>query len=91
MGISYKKLWKLLIDRDLKKKDLTILAGIGVQLRLQILHPIRARVESCGGRSGFFGEDIVAVKPLLLKINERPRHRFEVVNLCPAFKARPLA
>ncbi|NCB26734.1 MAG: XRE family transcriptional regulator [Bacteroidia bacterium] len=28
MGISYKKLWKLLIDRDLKKKDLTILAGI---------------------------------------------------------------
>ena len=28
MAISYKKLWKLLIDRDLKKKDLTALAGI---------------------------------------------------------------
>ena len=28
MGISYKKLWKLLIDRDLKKKDLPKLAGI---------------------------------------------------------------
>ena len=28
MGITYKKLWKLLIDRDLKKKDLTTLAGI---------------------------------------------------------------
>ena len=28
MGITYKKLWKLLIDRDLKKKDLTSLAGI---------------------------------------------------------------
>lgn len=28
MPISYKKLWKLLIDRDLKKKDLTTLAGI---------------------------------------------------------------
>lgn len=28
MGISYKKLWKLLIDRDLKKKDLATLAGI---------------------------------------------------------------
>lgn len=28
MHISYKKLWKLLIDRDLKKKDLCELAGI---------------------------------------------------------------
>ena len=28
MEISYKKLWKLLIDRDLKKKDLEKRAGI---------------------------------------------------------------
>ena len=28
MIASYKKLWKLLIDRDLKKKDLQMLAGI---------------------------------------------------------------
>lgn len=28
MGVSYKKLWKLLIDRDMKKKDLQALAGI---------------------------------------------------------------
>lgn len=28
MHISYKKLWKLLIDRELKKKDLCELAGI---------------------------------------------------------------
>ena len=28
MGTSYKKLWKLLIDRDLKKKDLMQMAGI---------------------------------------------------------------
>lgn len=28
MSVSYKKLWKLLIDRDLKKKDLAELAGI---------------------------------------------------------------
>ena len=28
MAISYKKLWKLLIDRDLKRKDLQKLAGI---------------------------------------------------------------
>lgn len=28
MVISYKRLWKLLIDKDLKKKDLPELAGI---------------------------------------------------------------
>ena len=28
MGISYKKLWKLLIDKDMKKKDLREAAGI---------------------------------------------------------------
>ncbi len=29
MGVSYKKLFKLMIDRDMKKKDLRDLAGIG--------------------------------------------------------------
>ena len=28
MGISYKKLWKLLIDRDMNKRDLRLAAGI---------------------------------------------------------------
>lgn len=28
MAISYKRLWKLLIDRDMKKKDLMARAGI---------------------------------------------------------------
>ena len=28
MDISYKKLWKLLIDKDMKKKDLQVSAGI---------------------------------------------------------------
>lgn len=28
MAISYKKLWKLLIDRDMYKKDLRIAAGL---------------------------------------------------------------
>ncbi|MDD2234118.1 MAG: helix-turn-helix transcriptional regulator [Desulfitobacteriaceae bacterium] len=28
MKVSYKKLWKLLIDRDMKKKDLQAAAGI---------------------------------------------------------------
>ena len=29
MEVSYKKLWKLLIDKDLKKRDLSIIASIG--------------------------------------------------------------
>ncbi|HQA59371.1 MAG TPA: helix-turn-helix transcriptional regulator [Acetivibrio sp.] len=28
MNVSYKKLWKLLIDKDMKKKDLREAAGI---------------------------------------------------------------
>jgi len=28
MKVSYKKLWKLLIDRDMKKKDLRLAAGL---------------------------------------------------------------
>ncbi len=28
MSVSYKKLWKLLIDKDMKKKDLQKVAGI---------------------------------------------------------------
>ena len=28
MGVSYKKLWKMLIDKDMKKKDLQAAAGI---------------------------------------------------------------
>lgn len=28
MEVSYKKLWKLLIDKDMKKKDLRIASGI---------------------------------------------------------------
>lgn len=28
MAVSYKKLWKLLIDKDIKKKDLSANAGI---------------------------------------------------------------
>ena len=28
MNASYKKLWKMLIDKDMKKKDLAIKAGI---------------------------------------------------------------
>ncbi len=30
MGVSYKKLWKLLIDKDMKKRDLAIAAGVSI-------------------------------------------------------------
>ena len=47
MAISYKKLWKLLIDREMKKKDLVALSGIsqssitkmGRKLQVQVRHP----------------------------------------------------
>ena len=28
MAVSYKKLWKLLIDKEIKKKDLSAIAGV---------------------------------------------------------------
>lgn len=28
MGVSYKRLWKILIDRDMKKRDLCETAGV---------------------------------------------------------------
>ncbi len=28
MAVSYKKLWKLLIDRDMKKEELRVAAGV---------------------------------------------------------------
>ena len=31
MGISYKPLWKLLIDKDIKKSDMRIQAGISTR------------------------------------------------------------
>lgn len=32
MSVGYKKLWKLLIDRDMKKKDLQRLSGVSLAL-----------------------------------------------------------
>ena len=38
MGFSYKKLWKLLIDRDLKKKDLEASARISHYTMNKLAH-----------------------------------------------------
>lgn len=38
MNVSYKKLWKLLIDRDLKKKDLEQMAGVSHYVMNKLTH-----------------------------------------------------
>lgn len=38
MKVSYKKLWKLLIDRDLKKKDLERMAGVSHYVINKLTH-----------------------------------------------------
>lgn len=40
MGVSYKKLFKLMIDRDMKKKDLQEAAGLGassIEMNVRII------------------------------------------------------
>lgn len=38
MALSYKKLWKLLIDRDLKKKDLEAMARVSHYTMNKLTH-----------------------------------------------------
>ena len=38
MAVSYKKLWKLLIDRDLKKKDLETMARVSHYTMNKLTH-----------------------------------------------------
>ena len=42
MAISYKKLWKLLIDKDMKKKDLQRVAGISAASVTQAIEFIKS-------------------------------------------------
>ena len=45
MSVSYKKLFKLLIDRDMKKKDLRELAGIGNSTMTKLANTENVTVE----------------------------------------------
>ena len=40
MNVSYKKLWKLLIDRDLKKKDLEQMANVSHYTMNKLTHAV---------------------------------------------------
>ena len=46
MTVSYKKLWKLLIDKDLKKKDLVSLAGISGYTLNRLSHSENVNTET---------------------------------------------
>lgn len=48
MDISYKKLWKLLIDRDMKKKDLEKTAGISNYVISKMTRNENITVETVG-------------------------------------------
>ena len=48
MDISYKKLWKLLIDRDMKKKDLEKTAGISNYVISKMVRNENITVETVG-------------------------------------------
>lgn len=48
MAVSYKKLWKLLIDRDMRKKDLAKLADISNYTITKISKGENVTVETLG-------------------------------------------
>ena len=48
MTVSYKKLWKLLIDRDLKKKDLEAMARVSHYTMNKLTHGDNVTVDALG-------------------------------------------
>ena len=48
MGVSYKKLFKLLIDRDMKKKDLQAAAGLTNHVMLKLRNNQNITTETIG-------------------------------------------
>lgn len=55
MTVCYKKLWKLLIDKDMKKKDLRSLTGISTTTMSRL-----AKDKNC--QYGNFSEDMCSLK-----------------------------
>ena len=65
--VSYKKLWKLLSDRDMKKKDLMIAAGISATSMAKVTRgenvQINILIKICRALDCDF-KDIVEIVPL---------------------------
>ena len=72
MAVSYKKLWKLLIDRDMKKKDLCAAAGIS--------HASMAKL----GKNFFLNVACYIVRGVIGTNDEMPVG--EAVDLLPFFE-----
>lgn len=66
MGISYKKLFKLMIDRDIKKKDLRAMASIGNSTMAKLANDENVTMEVmakiCSALNCKF-DDIVEITP----------------------------
>ena len=64
MAVSYNKLWKLLIDRKMKKKDLIALSGVSKSTLAKMTHDEHVSTEMLSKICGALDvniEDIVEV------------------------------
>lgn len=63
--VSYKKLWKLLIDKDLKKRDLSHIANIGTSTIAKMTRgehvSMDVLLKICGAFNCDFGDIIEAI------------------------------
>lgn len=66
MRVSYKKLWKLLIDRDMKKKDLQLASGLSSTTIAKLSNhenvSMEVLIKVCATLGGDFG-DIMELVP----------------------------
>ncbi len=60
MRVSYKKLWKLLIDRDMKKKDLQLASGLSSATIAKLSNhenvSMEVLIKICATLGVYFGE-----------------------------------
>ena len=66
MAVSYRKLWKLLIDKDMKKKDLRIKSGISTNALAKLGKNESVRVDvlvKICNRLGCKMDDIMEIVP----------------------------
>ena len=66
MAISYKKLWHILLDRDMKKKDLQALAGLTHHAMTRMSRDENVTTEVLGKVSNALGckiDDIIEFSP----------------------------
>ena len=66
MKISYKKLWKLLIDKELNKKQLAEFSGISQSMANKMTHGDNVNTETlvkiCTGHTPFFSRNRIIEK-----------------------------